>query len=84
MKGISNETINARKYFKEVTTMGKSKETRLKDMKSIGLEINYDLYDDLESLSKFMGDSQQDYSDTDCDPHSLGNSKNLKNNNFKK
>jgi len=48
------------------------------------LEINYDLYDDLESLSKFMGDSQQDYSDTDCDPHSLGNSKNLKNNNFKK
>ncbi len=33
----------ARKYFKEVTTMGKSKENRLKDMKSIGLEINYDL-----------------------------------------
>jgi len=33
----------ARKYFKEVTTMGKSKENRLNDMKSIGLEINYDL-----------------------------------------
>lgn len=42
------------------------------------LEINYDLYDDVESLSKFMGDSQQDYSDTDCGTHSLGNSKKLK------
>lgn len=43
----------ARKYFKEVTTMGKSRENRLKDMKSIGLEINYDLRGLYE---KFPGD----------------------------
>lgn len=44
----------ARKYFNEATTMGKSKENRLKDMKEkVGIEIKYDLrglYD------KFPGD----------------------------